>query len=192
MQLNKSFLTSFLAPLFVFSMAHAQDSSNTGSTSSTFPKPTRTAEETLKPHVGLLAGSAAPEGSGHSSTGAIGVDFGFQPYIPFGVGGEISYYKAPGTGTNSDLERTQILAKGSYNFGGQYAVIKHSYVGVGAGTMIENQTALLALVPMVGFDIPVTRMETTEISLGANARYALIEGSTPDALSVNGALKVWY
>lgn len=180
---------ALLAPILYAGLAWAQ---NAGTPSSTFPEPTAANAYNQKPHFGIIAGSIAPEGSGYTSTGVVGLDFGMQPYIPFGAGGEITYSRTPGTNQNADLERTQLLAKGSYNFGGDRTLIKHSYLGLGAGVMIENQNALLALVPMLGFDIPVTRLSENDITLGATARYSLVEGSTPDAFSLNGALKLWY
>lgn len=157
---------------------------------STFPKPTETTRDEWVPHIGLLAGVATPEGD-YDSTGEVGIDIGFQPYIPFGLGAEISYYNS--AGDNRDLERTQALAKGTYHFGGTTALIKHSYVGLGAGAVFKSNGTALVSAPILGFDIPLRTVENmNKLSIGANAKYAVIEGSEPDSLSVVGAVKYWY
>ena len=183
----KAFAIAGLLTALTFS-AQAQE---TQTTSSTFPKPTQTDYNTQAPHVGLLAGTTSPDGS-YASTGSLGFDAGFQPYIPFGVGAEVAYSNSNGEGNNEDLERTQVLAKASYNFGGNVTLIKHSYIGLGAGVVFEDEDVDLVSVPMIGFDIPLKQATADYVSLGANARYALVEGSAPDAFAINAAVKYWY
>lgn len=170
------------------SAAYAQD---TQTSTSTFPRPSEGDNTTMAPHIGLLGGMTTPEGS-YDSTGSVGIDAGFQPYIPFGAGAEATYYRANGDGATSDLERTQVLAKASYNFGGTLPVIQYSYIGLGAGVVFEGSDVELVSAPMVGFDIPLKQAANDYISLGANARYAITEGSSADAFTVNGAVKYWY
>lgn len=186
MKLKTSLIAGLLSVIAM--SAQAQE---TQTTSSTFPKPTEGDYSTMVPHVGILAGTTAPDGS-YDTAGSFGLDAGFQPYIPFGVGAEVAYSNAQGEGTNEDLERTQVLAKASYNFGGDVAVIKHSYIGLGAGVVFEDEDVDLVSVPMIGFDIPLKQAVNDYVSLGANARYALIEGSAADAFSINAAVKYWY
>jgi hypothetical protein len=66
-------------------LAHAQ---NEGS--STFRAPTRPyAADEWRTHVGILAGYTNAEGDYNSALG-YGVDWGVQPYIPFGMGVELA------------------------------------------------------------------------------------------------------
>lgn len=157
--------------------------------SSTLPKPTEATRAEWVPHVGLLGGVADPEGS-YDATGEVGLDIGFQPYIPFGIGLEASYFESEGAANR--LERTQVLAKGNYNFGGTTPVVRYSYIGLGVGAVFLNNRTALVSAPMVGFDIPLKQAADNFLSLGASAKYAFIEGSEPDALSVVGAVKYWY
>lgn len=181
---------TLLAAALIFAATAAQAQEKQTS-SSTFPRPTEVDSTMMAPHIGLLGGMTSPEGS-YDSTGSVGLDAGFQPYVPFGVGAEATYYRANGDGATADLERTQVLAKASYNFGGDVAVIKHSYVGLGAGVVFEDSETELVSAPMVGFDIPLKQAANDYITLGANARYAITEGSSADAFTVNGAVKYWY
>lgn len=142
------------------------------------------------PHVGVLAGIASPEGS-YSSTGELGVDIGYQPYMPFGLGAELTHFKSVGDNSAS-IERTQLLAKGTYNFGGSIPVIQYSYVGMGAGVAFTSGDANLVAAPLLGFDIPIQEMASGVLTLGALAKYALIGGADTDTLSVNGIVKYWY
>lgn len=188
MKFMKTTLLAAILPLVITSLASAQ---STRTTTSTFPKPTPATRSEWVPHFGIIAGLTSPEGA-YDNTGLVGLDFGYQPYIPFGVGGELSYYRANGDGANSALERTQLLGKATYNFGGERFLIKYSYIGLGLGAIFDNSEAHLVSAPMVGFDIPVASIQENPITLGANARYAILEGSAPDAFSLNGELKVWY
>lgn len=146
-----------------------------------------------KPHMGLLAGVAHPEGYNNGTE--VGVDAGFQPYVPFGASVELS------TATNdidnaSDLTRTKLLAKGSYNFGGGVPVIKDSYVGFGAGPMLEtygsSTEVAVGIMPYLGFDIPLQRKSHDFMTAGLAARYLTTTSGGPDAFTVNGALKYWF
>ena len=184
----KSTLVAFALPLFLATAVSAQTEPTP---SSTFPKPMRSAQGDWAPHVGLVAGLAAPEGS-FDNTASIGIDVGYQPYIPFGLGAELTYYRAPGDGVNGALERTQLLGKGTYNFGGDLFLIKYSYIGLGLGVNYQPSELQLVSAPMIGFDIPVASIRENPLTLGANARYAILEGDNADVFSLNGEIKVWY
>lgn len=181
--------------LFILSVAagtclYAADRDST----STFPveRPLSSWSES-RPHIGVIAGVAAPEGSFHS-TAEYGIDAGYQPYVPFGLGAEITHSR---TRSSSDelLDRTSLLIKGTYNFGGDTPVIKDSYVGIGVGPILKNDGTDIAAAPLVGFDIPLkdeTNKDRNFFSLGAHAKYVVVSSSDPDGLSVNGVLKYWY
>jgi len=168
-----------------------------GTPSSTFPKPSETMDE-WRPHVGLIAGIANHEGSTFDSAFEYGVDVGFQPYVPFGLGLELS------TATSEvdvgifdeELVRTKLLAKGTYNFGGGIPVIKHSYVGLAIGPMLESLAGddelYIGTAPMLGFDIPLREKSHDYLSLGLNARYLISSSGSPDAFTVNGMMKYWF
>jgi hypothetical protein len=146
-----------------------------------------------KPHMGLLAGVAHPEG--YNSSAEYGVDMGFQPYVPFGAGVELS--SATSSLTNAaDLTRTKLLVKGAYNFGGGVPVIKDSYVGVGVGPMLESYggstEVAVGFMPYVGFDVPLQKKAHEYMTAGLAARYLATTSGGPDAFSVNGALKYWF
>lgn len=145
-----------------------------------------------KPSLGLKAGFVNPEGS-YSSTAEFGLDIGFQPYVPFGVGATISTSKSSSQTTARDLERTSILARGTYNFGGTTPIVKNSWVGIAAGPVFRRDGTDLGIAPIVGFDIPMHDGPGSYFSLGADAKYlALINSDDSDALTLNGVLKFWF
>lgn len=139
-------------------------------------------------HVGALGGLTNTDSN---SNFEYGVDVGFQPYIPFGAGAEISK-----TDTG-DLSRIKTLARGTYNFGGVIPVIRHSYVGAAAGMVFDRSTDIdgnwLASGPLAGFDIPVRQLANDRsVTLGAQAQYLFVEGSAPDSFSLNAQAKFWF
>jgi hypothetical protein len=145
----------------------------------------------LKPHVGVLAGVAQPEGS-YDTGGEFGIDVGFQPYVPFGFGAELNRYTSAG-GRQTTLERTTLFAKATYNLGGDTPVIRYSYFGLGTGPVFESNGTHWALAPVIGFDIPIAQVgDQKSISLGATAKYAFISGDATDALSAQAIMKYWY
>lgn len=146
----------------------------------------------LAPHVGLMAGITAPEGR-FGKTGEYGLDFGYQPYAPISAGLEISHNEINNSSDGARLERTNVLLKAAYNFGGTIPVIRDSYVGVAAGAVFKQDGTDFATAPIAGFDIPLAASaDRTNFTLGANAKYLVVSGSDPDAFSVNGVLKYWY
>lgn len=172
----------YLAALIFPMMASAANETP----SSTLPRPTAVTDRSeMKPHLGLFAGAANPEGR-DESRGEYGLDWGYQPYIPFGLGVEFS-----GTQVNG-MQRTALLGRATYNFGGDIPVIKDTYVGVALGSVISSDGTRLASAPVVGFDIPLTVAHASYLSLGLTAKYLVIEGSTEDALSAGAAIKYWY
>ena len=158
----------------------------------TFPEAkevTNSGEE--KVHMGLNMGFNSPEGSYDSSMN-LGVDVGFQPYIPFGVGAELFTTEMDRDNRNSDDQRTALLAKGTYNFGGGIPVIRHSYAGLGAGPVLTGSTWDIGIAPLAGFDIPVTQLSGKDLTLGANIKYLATTSDTPDSFMTNFAVKYWY
>lgn len=190
--MNRKPLTSLILALAASASVYA--ASTERDSTSTFPKERPLSEwSESRPHVGLIAGLAAPEGSFRSTT-EYGIEAGYQPYIPFGLGAELTHLR-----TRSDvdelLDRTTLLLKGTYNFGGTTPIIKDSYVGLGFGAIAKNDGTDLAMAPLVGFDIPLkdaTQKGREFFSLGAHAKYVVVSSNDPDALSVNAVLKYWY
>ncbi len=160
--------------------------------STTFPSFRSANEGERMPHIGLMLGTARPEGS-FSTAPEFGIDIGYQPYIPFGLGIEAAYSEPEQNVTGAKLQRTSVLAKATYNFGGDLILIRDSYLGFGVGAVFQDDETTLASAPIVGFDIPIRdRNDQASLSLGANAKYLTVEGDEPDALSVNGVVKYWY
>ncbi|MES3038714.1 MAG: hypothetical protein V4736_12475 [Bdellovibrionota bacterium] len=184
-----------IGAMIVTVVAQAQDdageTTRTGSVNSTYPQPTRATPDDWKPHFGLLAGISNPEGS-YNTVGDVGLDFGFQPYIPFGLGAEVSTNNLDAKGDGEDVQQTTLLARGTYNFGGSNNLIKYSYIGLGIGSVFTSRDTKLAGAPMIGFDIPIQDTERNFLSLGAAAKYLIIDGGAPEQLALNGAVKYWY
>ncbi len=158
----------------------------------TFPTPAKpeTASE-WKPHIGVTAGYTNAEGD-FTSTLGYGLDFGVQPYIPFGVGAELAT-----TDNEGDLRRTTLLGRATYNFGGSIPVINKSYVGALLGPVWDTESrdngVRFGIGPVAGFDIPLGQdMTNNTVTLGLNARYVFVNESQPDTFQLNGAMKYWF
>jgi hypothetical protein len=148
----------------------------------------------LKPSLAVFGGMA-DTAEGRKTGIGYGVEGGWQPVIPMSVVFEASQYVSnPGNGT-AGLTRTRTLAKVNYNFGGGTPVIRHSYLGIGAGPVLDNinhsTTIDLGIAPQLGFDIPLGR-EQENVSLGANANYMWVGGAKPSVFSLNGVVKYWF
>lgn len=147
-----------------------------------------------KPHVGLLAGAVMPEDSDGDDETNIGLDIGYAPTKEnFTLGLEYGFSQV-GSGDAEEDVHTALL-KAGYTFGGDTTFIKHSWVALGVGALINEDDTLGVAAPMVGFDIPVSDMDKEYITLGANARYNFVEEQGDlenDSLTVNGAVKYWY
>lgn len=183
-------LTAFMALLFT-SLSFAQsDSSISARESEDWRK------NYIKPHMGLLAGFTNPD-QGYDAAAEYGVDVGYQPYVPYGLGAELSSATTE-QDDGADLMRTKLLIKGSYNFGGTVPVVRDSYLGLGVGPMLESygssSEVAVGFLPYAGFDIPlVARGQAHDyLTLGVMARYLATTSGGPDAFSVNGALKYWF
>ena len=146
-----------------------------------------------RPHFALISGVSDPVDNAYDAAGLLAIEAGYQIRVPYGVGIEIAaqdYENDNGT----DLTRTQMFLKGSYNFGGDTPVIKYSYVGVGVGMVAENSDASAtygAIMPNAGFDIPLTVL-SEKISLGGNLRYTATASNEADSLGLNGVVKYWF
>jgi len=174
--------------------ARAQTSGQTGTT---FPKVTATmSKDYARPHVGVFGGIVNPEQS-FDTTYDYGLDIGFQPWTPIGVGLEFTGLSSNRTqGTQpQDLNRTNILAKATYNLGGTIPVIRHSYLGLGLGAVIDASAykgTHSGIAPLLGFDIPLTDEPSKYFSLGMVAKYIFVSGPAPDSTSLNGMVKYWF
>lgn len=160
------------------------------------PKPVEFQSE-FKPHVGLLTGLANPEGN-YRSSAEYGITVGYQPYIPFGLGLELSstYSNVSSGPEQYDLQRTKLLVQGTYNFGGSVPIINKSYVGVAVGPMLESVNSddswVIGTMPTVGFDYPFALNNGKDISAGLNARYLVSSSGEPNTFSVNAMAKYWF
>ncbi len=143
----------------------------------------------MRRHFGLSSGYNIPEGDAQT-TPEIGVSLGFQPYIPFGVGVELSTSKFKDSHVE-DYRRTTALGYVTYNFGGTLPIIRGSYVGMAAGAAFLNHGTEIAAAPLAGFDVPLSSINGKQITVGVNAKYLLVD-SARDSLITNAALKFWY
>lgn len=187
------FLGLLTATFLVSIPAFAADTKNETSTLPT-ERDTETVVE-AKPSVGLILGTFIPD-DGKVATTNIGMDFMFQPRIPFSFGFEATHAKPESTVTGKKLDHTAVLAKAQYNFGGTTPVIRSSYVGIGAEVQMQGSNNKFAAAPIVGFDIPLRNENgASQMSLGANAKYLYVEGNEDvdsNAVSLNGVIKFWY
>lgn len=184
-------LTVFMGLLGINHMAAAQASTEQKGSSQYVvkPRPVDTPSE-YRPHFGILAGIAAPEGS-YDAASNLGVEVGFQPYIPFSLGAEYSTHSLESRDNARTIDRHQALLRANYNFSGDN-FFKYFYAGAGVGLLIEDGTNYGGLVPLVGFDYPLTESISKFVSLGAQARYTLTSSNNPDVFSMNGSLKYWF
>jgi hypothetical protein len=155
-------------------------------TSSTYPKIAEaTNKNEMKPHIGLMGGFTSPD-SGYASSGEYGINAGYQPWIPFGIGAEVT------SSTLGSWTRTNLLATATYNFGGDADVLKNSYVGLGLGPIFDHDGTHVALAPLAGFDVPLGPSNRQLYSLGLYAKYMMVGDEAPDAFSMNGMVKYWF
>lgn len=165
--------------------------------SSTLPEPTEaTTVDQQKPHIGARLGIADSEG-GYSGAAEYGVEAGFQPYIPYGAAIEITNFTSEDDG--GDLNRTKVLARGTYNFGGTNMIIRHSYLGLGIGPVFDtvpgDSDVRLGTDLQAGIDFPLNAVgliARKSVSLGATANYLFVSNSGVDTFGVNGLLKYWF
>lgn len=141
-------------------------------------------------HLGLNMGINTPEGK-RGSTPELGMEVGYQPLIPFGLSLELSTSKFDGADRELH-KRTTILAKGTYNFGGDTPVVRYSYLGLGTGPVFLNNGTELGVAPLMGFDIPLYGGTDHTCSLGFMAKYLFVTTNDPDSLITSAAVKYWF
>lgn len=150
-------------------------------------------EALYSPHFGASFGTSSPEGS-FNTTQNFGLEFGLQPIIPFSYTIKANY--AEFADGDRNLSRTIVSIEGKYNFGGKIPVVKHSYVGLGAGPAWEagsvDDDLAFIFYPQVGFDLPLQSVVDAPISFGLNSSYIVSTRSTPDTFNLNGVVKYWY
>lgn len=159
---------------------------------STLPHPRKVMKQSeYRPHVGLSYGLLFPEGS-YNSNDVIGLDVGFQPFIPYGLGME---FVTTNIKNDSDyhLNRNDVTVKGTYNFGGDTAILKHSFVGLGLGASFDGSGSEMLATPLLGFDCPLAHKPGEGyFSLGAGAKYSIYGGDQPDTFALNALIKYWF
>ena len=185
--MNRSFLTAIGLGLIAISLS-AQAEQKDPRSVVTNPRPVQEVAE-FRPHLGLIVGVSRPEGSGQESSD-LGVDFGYQAYIPFSLG--VEYFRSRIDNGKEIKDRNTVWLKSTYNFGGTIPVLNHSYAGLALGAVFNSDKTSAALAPVIGFDIPVTDMERGFLSLGATARYAIISDGELDTFSLGGVVKYWF
>ncbi|MGE3973569.1 MAG: hypothetical protein AB7F59_03485 [Bdellovibrionales bacterium] len=181
--------------LIVLSMprANAQGTSET-----VFPSPRAVEANEWQPHFGVRGGYSNPDDN-FNGAAEYGLEAGFQPYVPFGVGLEFTRSVSESSVSKPDLERTAVLAKGTYNFGGTLPIIRTSFLGLGLGPVFDHNdnkdSTRLGFNLLGGFDIPLDEqmgLGPNSFSLGAVANYLFVSTDGPDTLGLNGTLKYWF
>jgi hypothetical protein len=146
--------------------------------------------EESRMHLGLNLGINSPEGK-RGSTPELGVEIGFQPLIPFGLSLELSTSKFDGADDEMH-KRTTLLAKGTYNFGGDAPIVRYSYLGLGTGPVFLNDGMEFGFAPLMGFDIPLYGETDHSCSVGFVAKYLFVTTNDPDSLITSAAVKYWF
>jgi len=187
---NLSKLTLIFYALLLCAAIPALAQKPVGVSHSTFPRPRATSD--YAPSVGLKFGAADTEGIDNGTT-TYGIEIGIQPYIPFTAALEYSGYATSPEADQPSMTRSNLLAKGIYNFSGDIPLIRHSYIGVGVGSVwdhVDNQTYTnFGVSPELGFDFPLTDLES-RYSLGANANYLFVGGARDDLLALNAMVSI--
>lgn len=181
-----SFFRVTLIGLVVTSAAYG--ASQTSSSSFGMQRPANWREH--KTEVGVNLGVNSPDGS-YSTTPNVGIDMGYQPSVPFNVGGEL-FTTNMDPDNASNQQRTALLGRGSYNFGGSVAILRDSYAGVAAGPVLTRTTWDIGLAPLIGFDTAVARISGRDLSVGVNAKYLYTTSASQDSFMANLAMKYWY
>jgi opacity protein-like surface antigen len=171
---------------------------------STMPKP-QYVPGTYRPTIGLLGGYADQNGPIHAAV-VYGAEFAYQPWVPFGVGIEVTHFAASkgdlDGGEDYEFYRTAVLVKGTYNFGGEIPVLRNTYIGGKIGVVfdkedtsvdyfsLEQSRTRFAFAPVIGMDFMVCE----KISVGAQFSYLFTVGpeiayNTFNALAV---VKYWF
>lgn len=192
---------TYLAVILFGAFAHgapARDINNDGYSDSTSKyslfNMQATDKSQRKPHIGLQLGAVNPEYTDPATE--FGIEVGYQPYIPLAAAIELSTFSSDDNA--GDFRRTNLMAKGTYNFGGSTPIIRHSFIGAAIGPIYDSyadDNELNAGVKfLAGFDFPLTGNRTTRVksfSLGAAANY-LVVANAQDNFLVNGQLKYWF
>lgn len=139
-------------------------------------------------HMGLNMGINNAEGT-RGATPELGIDIGFQPLIPFGLSVELSTSRFDGA-DDEYHKRTTLMARGTYNFGGDTPVIRYSYFGLATGAVFLNDGTEMGIAPVIGFDVPVS--DDHSWSIGFIAKYLFVTSKDPDSLITSVALKHWF
>ncbi len=195
MQTRKHLLTLAALTVLLAPQVQAQNENTRAATpaqTSTFPKPAAVADRSeQRPHIGVIAGMASPEGSYYNAP-LLGLNVGYQPYIPFSLGLSVTRSTNMIKGPGDDLERTTVLAQAAYNFGGNIDVVRNSWVGVAAGPIFRRDGTDTGIAPSLGFDIPIQQEADHDVTLGASAQYLIVNSGAPDTFNLNGVIKYWF
>lgn len=192
----KYFLALAFIVAFTGALANAQDA---GRTESPFPENRQVVNHAeLKPHIGLDLGVSSPASNYNNAT-EYAIEAGFQPYIPYGLGAELSRFSSDNTNANyATLNRTKFLLRGTYNFGGNIPVLRDSYLGLKAGPVFDDVAGVTSVLfgggAVAGFDIPLnlSGLRADAFSLGANVSYLFVSSTDVDEFALNGAVKYWF
>lgn len=189
----KKMLITLMALSFSFAsfaqMSEREKKTMTNRLENSFPEPNQNQRATAgRVHMGLTTGMFNPSGSMGSSL-EYGLNVGFQPVVPFGLGLEFTTTELD---NSVDTQLTQLLLRGTYNLAGDIPVLRHSYFGVTGGPLfIEDGDTEWAIGPLVGFDIPLQERSSDFLSLGLQAKYLLISDAD-DSFGAGLNLKYWY
>ncbi len=168
------------------------------------PKPRPVTEEAnLRPHIGILLGIQDPFGPLKPALN-YGIDAGFQPMIPFGIGLQLARATTSSefTGGEARSSQTTLLVTKTYNFGGDVTVLSSSYIGLGLGAAFDSRSVLIgavesasttftrfAIAPVVGFDWLVA----SDWTVGPQLQYLGVIGpDSPDSLNLRALVKYWF
>lgn len=172
-------------------------SADTGAITTQKPRPVEYKSE-YRPHIGVRGGMTDPS-QNYGTSFEYGVDVGYQPYVPFGLGAEFAQSLSSKSGASSEsLTRNKLLARGTYNFSGNNALLRRSYVGYDLGAVIDNaatSSMSFAHGPIIGFDMPLSRITgepAQSFTLGASLAYLFVGNARPDSMDLNARLKYWF
>ena len=139
-----------------------------------------------------VMGGIADTNKGGKSSGEFGINFGFQPFIPIGLGFEASGSKYE-TSNGELKDKTNLLLTGSYNFSGTTNVFRDTYIGAAMGLIVRSENSDATVGPLAGFDIPLKPAKNVSaLTIGANAKYLFSNATEVEGVAVNGVLKYWF